>query len=144
MHVNAETAFEVGFCGGARFEPDLVLPGQLPGGSPSTQMVGEKRLMLAVLEEAVATFQRYVHAQSRRGRRLFAETLEWFASDDLGWPFTFVNLCHGLGFDVDYLRMGLRRWRDRMQSTTEPTRFAFRRVSGRRLSVSGRPLGIAR
>jgi hypothetical protein len=139
VHVTAETAQSAG----VGLLPDLVLPGQFGGGSMGrSERVAERRLMLAVLEEAVVTFQKYAHAQSYRGRRLFSETAEWFASDDLDWPFAFVNLCHGLDLDVDYLRTGLRRWRERMAETTELTLLPFRRVSGGRHSVTGRPVGL--
>src|SRR5262245_59240784 len=100
--------------------------------------------MLAVLEDAVATFQKYVHAPSDRGCRLFAETAEWFASDDHDWPFAFVNLCYGLDLDVDYVRSGLRRWRERSRETPAVTYLPFRRVRGRRHSVTGRAFAIRR
>ena len=38
--------------------------------------------MLAVLEDAVGTFQKYANARERSGQRLFAEVEEWFESDD--------------------------------------------------------------
>jgi len=140
MHVNAHTGLDLELAP-SRLGPEVVLPGQVPAASAGP--VAEKRLMLAVLEDAVGTLQRYVHARSRREQRLLHETLEWFASDDLDWPFAFVNVCDGLGFDVDYLRTGLRRWRDHAQGTTV-ARLPFRRMSGRRHTVSGRPLGVSR
>jgi hypothetical protein len=73
----------------------------------------EKRLMLAVLEDAVHTFQKDSSASTAREYQVFAEAEEWFASDEIGWPFSFVNVCNALGLDVDYIRAGLRRWRDR-------------------------------
>ena len=51
-------------------------------------------------------------ATGRRGRRLFREAEEWIMRDDLTWLCSFVNICHVLGVDPDYLREGLRRWRD--------------------------------
>jgi hypothetical protein len=72
-----------------------------------------KRLMLAVLDDAVNIFQHQCTAVRPRGRRLFAETQRWIASDDTSWPFAFVSVCHALGLDVDCLRAGLWQWRDR-------------------------------
>jgi hypothetical protein len=72
----------------------------------------EQRLLLAVLQEAVWTFQRYIDVQDRRGRRLFGEAETWFGSDDTTWTCAFVPLCDALGFDPSYVRAGLRRWRD--------------------------------
>ena len=62
--------------------PDIVLPVQFADHDTNQ---AEKRLMLAVLEEAVATFQRNTHAKTRRGQRLFREAEEWIQSEDV-WP----------------------------------------------------------
>jgi len=79
---------------GAELAPETVLPSQffdrLQGDS---SLQPEKRLMLAVLEDAVGTFQKYVNVRSRHGRRLFSEAEEWFASHDGDWPFAFVSVC---------------------------------------------------
>ena len=70
--------------GGVELEPATVLPVQLFGElAPDASVVPEKRLLLAVLEEAVVTFQRYVTDSGRRGRRLFREAEEWVGSDEL-------------------------------------------------------------
>jgi hypothetical protein len=111
--------------------PAIILPVQFAD-NDSNQ--AEKRLMLAVLEEAVATFQRYADAKSRRGERLFREAQEWIDSTDTSWIFAFESLCHALGLDVDHLRGGLQRWKARRASGTAKV-YRFRRVSGRRTSV---------
>ena len=120
------------------FEPETILPSQLLGTSHlGAARQPEKRLMLAVLEDGIATFQRTVKATTRAARREYDEVRTWLASDDTAWPYAFVNICHVLGFDVDYLRAGLARWLDRAQTRPEgakvvPIRFAFRRISGSR------------
>lgn len=94
--------------------PDALLPVQVGGagwGESLTQP--ERMLMLAVLEEAVETYCKHVRAQNRRGARLFHEAESWCASDDVGWPYSFVNICHVLGIDVTWFRTGLARWRQR-------------------------------
>jgi hypothetical protein len=103
----------------------------------------EKRLMLAVLESAVATYQKHALATSRRGRRLFDESADWLARPDDGWVFSFENICAALRLDPEFLRSGLRRWRERELaldpgSRRRPRRSPFRRVNGLRHSVSGR------
>jgi hypothetical protein len=120
------------------FEPETILPSQLL----DTNHLGaarqpEKRLMLAVLEDGIATFQRGVRATTRAARREFDDVRAWLASDDTGWPYAFLNICHVLGFDPDYLRKGLARWLDATRASAEgakvvPIRFAFRRISGSR------------
>jgi hypothetical protein len=71
----------------------------------------ERRLILAILEEAVRSYQRYAFATNRRGRRLFWETCEWFAESDEPWVFSFENICHALDLETDSIRQGLTRWR---------------------------------
>ena len=71
----------------------------------------ERRLVLAILEEAVRSYQHYAFATNRRGRRLFGETCEWFDSHDNTWIFSFENICYALDLDPEYIREGLTRWR---------------------------------
>ena len=111
--------------------PDIVLPVQFADHDTNQ---GEKRLMLAVLEEAVATFQRNTHAKTRRGQRLFREAEEWIQSEDVSWTFAFENVCHTLGLDPEYLRGGLQRLKERRPGGGARV-YRFRRVSGRRTSV---------
>ena len=61
----------------------------------------ERRLMLAVLQEAVAT---YLAGGARGSLR---EIEEWFASEDTTWPYSFPNLCDGLGLDRSAVRRAL-------------------------------------
>ena len=122
----------------AGFEPETILPSQLLDTSHlGAARQPEKRLMLAVLEDGIATFQRTVSATSRAGRREFDEVRTWLASDDLTSPYAFLNICHVLGFDAGYLRAGLGRWLAQAKARDEgakvvPIRFACRRISGSR------------
>jgi hypothetical protein len=111
--------------------PDIILPVQFADHDTNQ---GEKRLMLAVLEEAVATFQRNTHAKTRRGQRLFREAEEWIQSEDVSWTYAFENVCHTLGLDPEYLRGGLERLKER-RPVGGARVYRFRRVSGRRTSV---------
>jgi hypothetical protein len=120
------------------FEPETILPSQLLDTSHlGAARQPEKRLMLAVLEDAIATFQRTTQAPSRATRRAGDEVRTWLASDDTTWPYAFLNICHVLGFDPGYLRAGLARWIDMAKARPAgakvvPIRFAFRRISGSR------------
>ena len=71
----------------------------------------ECALLWAVLENGLATYMRYATATNRRGKRLFQEAETWIMQDDATWLCSFMNICHVLGLDPEYLRMGLRRWR---------------------------------
>ena len=72
----------------------------------------ECRLLWAVLENAVAAYMKYTTATSRRGKRLFREAEEWIWRDDPTWLCSFVSICHILGVEPDYVRRGLRNWRE--------------------------------
>ena len=64
----------------------------------------ERRLMLAVLQEAVTG---YVAGAERTAGGTLRELEEWFASDDTRWPYSFANLCDGLGLDRSAVRRAL-------------------------------------
>jgi hypothetical protein len=63
----------------------------------------EKRLMMAVLEDAVSVSLRY--PSNREGK----ESLAWLTSDDTSWPYSVANLCQALGLDLEAVRAALRR-----------------------------------
>jgi len=69
----------------------------------------ENRLMLAVLEEALVTFQRGLRSPVPLRRKRFFEVDRWVASEDTDWPFSFENICTTLRIDPDYIRAGLGR-----------------------------------
>jgi len=132
---------------GPGFESETILPAQFFNRVQiDASLQPEKRLMLAVLEDAVGTFQKYSVAPGRRARRLFSEAEEWFDSEAMEWPFAFENVCQALGLEPEYLRGGLRRWHQghaaRGIDSPNVVRFPFRRVNGRRHSITGRPVGL--
>ncbi|MEK7649426.1 MAG: hypothetical protein AAB367_00455 [Patescibacteria group bacterium] len=71
----------------------------------------ERRLMLAVLEDAIDCFQKYAHTNDRGGRQIFCEAYDWIMSPDKRWLFSFENICQIVEMDPDYIREGLMRWR---------------------------------
>jgi hypothetical protein len=133
--------------GSVGLEPETILPSQFfDRVQIDATLQPEKRLMLAVLEDAVGTFQKYVTATTRRGRRLFEEAEAWFDTTGSDWPFAFENICQALSLEPVYLRRGLARWRELQlrfpESSAKVVRFPFRRVNGRRHSITGRPVGL--
>ena len=96
------------------FEPDVLLPAQFfaafrrEGG-----LERERLLMLAVLEDAIDCYQKYAHARDPRSSQLFDESKEWVLSSDRSWLFSFENICDTLEINADYVRRGLREWRER-------------------------------
>ncbi len=88
----------------ALFQPDTVAPAEYfkiyerkPGLEP------EKKLMLAVLEDAIGCFQNFVCATDNRRKKCFLEAEEWFNEEESEWIFSFL--------DPQYLRQGLISWK---------------------------------
>jgi hypothetical protein len=70
----------------------------------------ERVLMLAVLHDAVSLLM-----LGPEGRyRLFADARDWVSSDDVLWPFSFLNICEALDLGPERLRARLapsiRNW----------------------------------
>ena len=98
------------------FQPDTLLPEEyLDTYRRKTYLEPEKRLMMAVLVDAVHCFQKYVSAQRPREKALFQEVEEWIIDKGSDWFFSFENICESLALDPDYLRKGLMQWKERQQ-----------------------------
>ncbi|HEX9442984.1 MAG TPA: hypothetical protein VGA73_02645, partial [Candidatus Binatia bacterium] len=94
------------------FQPDSLLPVQFfENFRRKVQTEPEKSLMLAVLEDALGSYQKYFTSRGGRGMRLFRETEEWIFREDSNRPFSFSNICEVVGFDPEYIRQGLVKWR---------------------------------
>ena len=101
-----------GGTGAGLFEPDILLPNQYFAAFRRGRAVeGERRLMLAVLEDAVDSYRKHAAACDPREQAYFLEAKEWFYSSDRSWLFAFENICDVLEMNADYLRSGLDRWR---------------------------------
>ena len=96
------------------FQPDTLLPEQyLDTFRRKLHLEPEKKLMLAVLEDAIACFQKYVFAREGKGKILFQEAEDWVKDTNSDWLFSFANVCETLGFNPDYLRQGSYRMESR-------------------------------
>jgi hypothetical protein len=110
-------------------EPEILLPSQLFdrfGGRSILE--GERRLMLAILEDAVSCFQKFAGATRPRGRRLFQEAHDWFFGEESGWIFSFESVCTVLGIHPEYFRTNLQRWKERQLSQPPEVRAKVARV----------------
>jgi len=86
-------------------EPDIFLPSQFYGsGGLSRKLEGEKRLMIAVLKDAVECLEKYRGSRSSAGRCNYENAIEWVMDNSTDWLFSFTNICDLLGFDPQYLR----------------------------------------
>jgi hypothetical protein len=89
-------------------EPDIFLPSEFSGaGGLSRHLEGEKRLMIAILKDAVECLNKYRGARSSSGLSQYQNALEWVEDKGTEWLFSFNNICDHLGFDPDYFRQVL-------------------------------------
>src|SRR5437016_1559210 len=65
---------------------------------------GERRLLLAVLEDGIRTLLKHARATHGRGLNLRREALTWLTSADRSDVFCFENICETLGVDAARLR----------------------------------------
>ena len=91
--------------------PDVLTPGQyydrVHRDDHETRAV--KRLMLAVLSDAVRCFLAYADAQDPAGRLRFAEAQGWILDHKAEGPFAFVTICESLGIEPNCMRNGIRQ-----------------------------------
>jgi hypothetical protein len=98
-------------------QPDTLLPSQYFAAlKRKGNQEPERRLAIAVLQDAVDCYQKHLRARDRKARQLFVDAEEWITSDDRGWPFSFENVCDLLQINPEYLRRGLAVWKDRQLS----------------------------
>ena len=96
--------------GNSRLESDCLLPDQYMAlGGGGDKLTGERRLMLAVLEDALDRYRRFALARDPRGRAEYQGAREWIDDDELEWLYSFENICEVMGFDAAYLRKRLAR-----------------------------------
>lgn len=95
----------------ASLHEDVMTPEQffMPRDRTAVAWTSERRLLLAVLEDAVSSFLRHRHSCTKRAQRLFHEDKLWFASRDHSWVFSFESICDQLNLDANYIRRGLRQ-----------------------------------
>jgi hypothetical protein len=108
--------------------PDALTPGQFYDGMRADDACVRpiKRLMLAVLEDAMRCYQTYASSRSPAQRRLFVEAEAWLMDRRADGAFASETVCETLGIDPSYLREGLRRWRVRQLDGLNPRRLARR------------------
>lgn len=129
--MNEETSLSMDEKLASLFQPDTLLPEQfLETFRRRSHLEPEKTLMLAVLEDGIACFQKYLLARDSRGKALFQEAERWIMEQDSDWLFSFENICEALGFEPDYLRAGLLRWKEARLSR-RPKAQLFRLAPGK-------------
>jgi hypothetical protein len=112
-------------------EPDIFLPSQFYGaGGLSRKLEGEKRLMIAILKDAVECLEKYRGARSSAGRSHYENAIEWVKDTDTEWLFSFTNICDLLGFDPDYMREVLLKRENKYVKPLRPSVLTFAAMGG--------------
>ena len=107
------------------FEPDTLLPIQYFEAMRRKHLLeGEKRLVLSVLEDAIECFMKCIDSSTNKGQRLFRDAEEWINLEDKMWVFSFDNVCEMLDINPEYMRRGLRGWKERKLEAIEKARIA--------------------
>lgn len=94
------------------FQPDTLLPEQyLDTFRRKLHLEPEKKLMLAILEDAIACYQKYLFARDSKGKALFEDAEQWIEEVSGVGIFAFDSVCETLGLNPDYLRRGIAEWK---------------------------------
>ena len=92
--------------------PDVITPDQYyDSRRDDSALRPVKRLMLALLEDALRCFQNNSDAKGGLRKRLFSEAEEWLCKEGGEGPFSFETVCETLGIEPKFLRGGLLDWR---------------------------------
>jgi hypothetical protein len=112
---------------GSLLVPDVITPEQYyDSRRDDSALRPVKRLMMALLEDALRCFQNNADAKSGPRKRLFSEAEEWLCSEDGEGPFSFNTVCETLGIEPEFLRRGLVEWRKQQLAGAAPRRLARR------------------
>jgi len=118
---------------GALFEPDILISQNYLENYQQTKAAEpEKKLMFAVLVDAVRTYQKFAFSRSDRGNTLFREVEAWFWGERSDCVFSFSSICEVFGLNPPFLRRGLLQWVEDCERR-RPRRkiFQLRTVAGR-------------
>jgi hypothetical protein len=106
---------------------EAVLPVQFYGARRGAATIEPlRRLMIAMLVDAVRCFQTKFGARQQARRQEFEEVRSWIFSDKDNGPFSFTAVCDALEIDPKAIRKGLVRWEEKTLSGEQP-RMTIRR-----------------
>ena len=90
-----------------------ILPEQFYGARRGTSEVEPlRRLMIAMLVDAIRSFETKFDARQPATRQEFAEVRSWIFSDADDGVFSFRAVCDALAADPGAIRKGLTRWQE--------------------------------
>lgn len=120
-----------------------ILAGCSVSADPTT-LQPERLLMLAILEDAFHVWTGAVRSLEAQSASARARERAWIMSNDVTWPFSFVNVCHVLDLDVGRLRARLlslepKRGERIPQARRHVVRSLGDHIRERRPRIGGRP-----
>jgi hypothetical protein len=108
-------------------QAEAVLPLQFHGGRRGTATTEPlRRLMVAMLVDAIRCFQTKLEARQPAKRQEFAEVRSWIFSEEDNGFFSFTAVCDALEIDAQAIRKGLARWAEKKLAGDKP-RWMIRR-----------------
>ena len=130
-----------------RLAPAAVMPAQVASGFHlGAHRQPEKRLMLAVLEDAIAVYLREAAHPPGGASADFVAAAVWLQSPEGSWPFSFAAICRALGLEPSAILRGLRRWREERLALPAAERVGgrspFRRMNGTRTKTRSHAPGL--
>jgi len=112
---------------GTLFEPDaLISEKYLKIYHQAKPAEAEKKLMFAVLAEALQTYQKFAFSRSARGQALFHEAEAWFWKEEPDCVFSFSSICEVFGLNAPFLRRGILRWAESRERRGPPRKIQLR------------------
>lgn len=95
--------------------PDYTMPAQFWAVYEAGGMTPEKRLMLAVFEDALSCVRGYpILSRTNKGQeyekakaKFIRQAKAWFMSDDTSYLFAFESICDAMGWNADKVRKEL-------------------------------------
>lgn len=91
--------------------PDVLMSDLFSDRKRGAASSSEKRLMLAVLRNALECYQKHLLSTDRMGRELFAEAAAWIESTNGSGLFSFESISEALELEPQYVRRRLAIWR---------------------------------
>jgi hypothetical protein len=87
--------------------PDLQLQSLIPQERNKNEPASVRALAKGVLRQAAKDLRAFHDAQESTGRELYRDAYSWVVSNDLSWPYSFVNVCEALGLSAEFVRAEL-------------------------------------
>lgn len=95
-----------------RIQPDTALTEQyLDTLRRTNHLDPERRLMLAILEDALTGFRKNVLERTKKESKVFRDAERWILGSNRNRLCSFESICTNLGIDGDNLRRKLQEWK---------------------------------